>query len=186
MALAALTGAIALAAAASGAAAQKSGLPQLNFPDFAPQLIWLVLTFGALYLLMSRVALPRIGDVIEERRQRIERDLAEAERLKGETDKALAAYEGALADAKSKAGAIAKETRESLARETDQERQAVEKEIGAKLADAEKRINETKQRALGQVNEVAGDTAGAIVEKLIGRSIAAAEVQRALLPAGKA
>ena len=105
---------------AAGAAAvpdtvkAKSGLPQLNVADFAPQLIWLALTFGLLYLIMSRVALPRIGEVIEERSQRIQRDLDEAERLKGETEKALGAYEQALAEARAKAQGIAKETRDKL------------------------------------------------------------------------
>ena len=78
---------------------KKSGLPQLNAPDMVPQLIWLALTFGILYFVLSRVTLPRIASVIEERSNRIQRDLDDAERFKGETDEALAAYEQALAEA---------------------------------------------------------------------------------------
>jgi F-type H+-transporting ATPase subunit b len=175
--------AFAAAAGAAGAAAAKGGLPQLHVPDFAPQLIWLAITFGALYFLMSRVALPRIGEVIEERRQRIQRDLDEAERLKSETEKAIANYEQALADARAKAGGIAKETRATLASEVDAERATVEQEIAAKLADAEARIAKTKSNALSQVNDIAADTASAIVERLLGQKVSVDDVRTALTPA---
>src|SRR3569623_2748389 len=91
----------AVAAAAANEAAQSGGLPQLNPHHFTPQLFWLALTFIALLFVMSRIALPRVGEVIEERRDRIRRDLDAAARLKDETDKALAEYEKALADARS-------------------------------------------------------------------------------------
>lgn len=172
-----------LAAAAAGAAQAKTGLPQLHVPDFAPQLIWLAITFGALYLLMSRLALPRISEVIEERRLRIQRDLDEAERLKSETERALASYEQALADARTKANGIAKETRDRLAAEVDRERGGVETLINTKLADAEKRIGEMKSRALTEVNSIATDTAGAIVEKLLGRGVDASEIRQAMAAA---
>lgn len=93
---------------AAAAGEKKQGLPQLNANDFAPQLFWLAITFALLYVIMSRVALPRIGSVLEERKDKIQRDLATAERLKGETEKALEAYEKALADARANAAAIAR------------------------------------------------------------------------------
>ena len=80
-------------ASASDAAAKKQGLPQLNPQDMAPQLIWLALTFIALYFMLSKITLPRISSVIDERKSRIERDIAEGERLNGETQKAIAEYE---------------------------------------------------------------------------------------------
>ena len=67
--------------------------PPLNFEDFSPQIIWLALTFAVLYLLLSRLVLPRIGEVIDDRKDRIRRDLQAAERLKDETDAALKGYE---------------------------------------------------------------------------------------------
>jgi F-type H+-transporting ATPase subunit b len=167
-------------AAAAAAAEKKGGLPQLNAADFAPQLIWLVLTFGVLYLLMSRVALPRIGEVIEERRDRIQRDLDEAERLKGETEKALAGYEQALAEARGRANAIAKETRDRLAAEVDGERGRVETQVGAKVAEAEKRIAGMKSKALAEVDTIAAETAAAIVARLTGKEASMDEVRRAL------
>ena len=75
-------------------------MPQLNPLDWAPQLIWLVLTFGVLYLLMVWIALPRIGSVIEKRAAHIEGDLETAEKFRRETEEAIAAYEQALAEAK--------------------------------------------------------------------------------------
>jgi cell wall-associated NlpC family hydrolase len=118
---------------------KKGGLPQLNVNDFAPQLIWLAATFIALYFLMSKVALPKVGSVLEERAQRIQRDLDEAARLKGETEKALADYEASLASARSRAGGIAKDIRDKLTGEVDAERTRVEKQVAAQVADAEKR-----------------------------------------------
>lgn len=173
---------VVLAAATAEAADQTGGLPQLNAQDFAPQLIWLAITFGALYLILSRWSLPRVAEVIEERRNRIQRDLDEAERLKGETEKALAAYEQELAAARGRAGSIARETREALAAEVDEERARVDAQVDAKLAEAEQRIAEMKSDALAQVNQIATDTAGLIVEKLVGAEVSAEETRRALEP----
>jgi F-type H+-transporting ATPase subunit b len=172
----------ALAAAAKGAAETKAGLPQLHVPDFAPQLIWLALTFGFLYFMLSKIALPRIGEVLEERRSRIQKDIDEAARLKGETEKALADYEQSLSDARAKAGGIAKETRERLAREVDAERAKVEGQVAAKIADAETRIAAMKAKALVQVSDIAADTASAIVTKLTGTAVTVDEARRALKP----
>ena len=93
--------------------------PPLDPGTFAPQLIWLALTFGLLYLLLKRFSLPRVGEVIEERRERIQRDLGQAEKLKAETEQALANYERALGEARGKAQAIVKGMRDKLAAEVD-------------------------------------------------------------------
>lgn len=142
--------------------------PPFDPSTFAPQLVWLGIAFGLLYLVLSRIALPRIGDVIAERRDRIHRDLASAERLKAETERAIAAYEQAVAEAKAKAGAIAKETRDKLAADTARQRAGVEQEIAGKVAAAERRIAETKAKALASVDAIAEETAAAMVDKLIG------------------
>lgn len=154
--------------------------PPLDPSTFAPQLIWLAIAFTALYLLLSKFALPRVGDVIEERAERIKRDLDNAERLKDDTQKALKAYEKSLADARANASGIAKETRERLGGESDKEKVAIDKQIAAKLTEADKRITATKLKALASVSEVAADTAGAVVKQLIGADVTADEVKRAL------
>lgn len=176
-----LVAAAAAAAETATEGAQKSGgLPQLNPNDFAPQLIWLVAMFALLYVILSRVALPRVGEVLDERKDRIARDIEAAAKLKAETDRALADYEKALADARAKASGIAKDTRQSLAAETEAERVKVEGELAAKLQDAEARITATKTKALASVGDIASETAAAIVSKLIGQNVDAAEVRSAL------
>ena len=165
-------------------AAGGGGLPQLHAPDFAPQLFWLAVTFALLYWIMAKIALPRIGEVIEERQDRIQRDLAAAERLKGETEKALAAYEKALGDARANASSIARQTRESLSAEVEKERKAVEDQLAKKLADAEAAINATKAKALANVKDIASDTAVAIVGALSSVPVSKDEVDRALASTG--
>jgi F-type H+-transporting ATPase subunit b len=147
----------------------KAGLPQLNPADFAPQLIWLALTFGALWFLMSKIALPRVACVIEERAQRIQRDLDEAQRLKAETERAIADYEASLSSARGRASGIAKEIRDKLTAEVDAERSKVERQMASRLADAEKRIVDMKARAMQEVGQIASDTAEAIVSELQGQ-----------------
>lgn len=155
--------------------------PPLDHTTFVPQLVWLAISFGLLYVLLKRVALPRVSEVIEERADRIRRDLDQAEKLKAETEGALAAYEQALTDARSKAGGVIKTMRDSLTAEVDKERAKVEAEIARKVADAEARIEQTKSRALASVNDIATETAGAIVKKLIGADVSPDELQKALV-----
>ncbi len=162
------------------AAKGGGGLPQMNVDYFPTQLFWLALTFLGLWFVLSKIALPRVGDVIAERTGRISRDLEAAQRLKGETDKALANYEKALADARAKASGIAKETRDKLSAETDAKKAEVEKKLAARLSDAETRITATKNKALTAVGDIAAETAGAVVSKLIGQDVTADEVKKAL------
>lgn len=180
---AALAGAAMLAAGTSTALAE-GGLPQLKTEDFSPQLFWLVVTFLLLFWVMAKIALPRIGEVIEERKDRIQRDLAAAERLKGETEKALASYEKALSDARGNASSIARQTRDALNAEVDKERKAVEDQLAKKLADAEASIGATKAKALASVKDIAGDTVTAIVGALSNVSATKEEIDRALAASG--
>ena len=125
-------------AAASEKAQAKSGLPQFNVPDMAPQLIWLALTFGCLYLVLSRRTLPNIASIIEERQARVQGDLDEAEHFKSEADQVIAAYEQKLAEAQARAKAIANEMHEKLGLEVVQERSNAEAEVARQLAEAER------------------------------------------------
>lgn len=159
---------------------KSGGLPQLDPSIVSPQLFWLAVTFGILYWAMSKIALPRIGEVIEERKDRIQRDLAAAERLKSETDKALQTYEKALADARTSASGIARQTRESLNAEVDKERKAVEDQLAKKLADAEASIGATKTKALASVQDIAADTVVSIVGALSNVTVSKDEVSRVL------
>ncbi|MEQ8327629.1 MAG: F0F1 ATP synthase subunit B' [Parvibaculum sp.] len=145
-------------------------MPQLEFHTFVPQLVWLVIVFGYLYVMMSRVALPRIATVLEERRDRIADDLDQAEQFKRQTDEAIEAYEKALAEARAKAHEIAQETRDRLHEETERQRLAIEARLAEKIAEAEKQIAATKEAALANVRTVAVDVADAIVAQLLGEA----------------
>jgi F-type H+-transporting ATPase subunit b len=157
-------------------------MPQLNPLDWAPQLIWLAITLGVLYLLMKHVALRRIGSVIEARQSRIAGDIDAADKLRRETPEAIAAYEPALAKAKARAHAIAQEGRAKLNAEVSAERGKLEKELAAKQAQAEASIEAAKQAALKEVNNVAAETAAEIVQRLIGVAPSKSEVASALAP----
>ena len=173
---------LAIEAATAAHEAPKSGLPQLNKDSFSPQLFWLALTFLTLLFVMWKIALPRVGDVIAEHKDRISRDIEAAGRLKAETDKALADYEKALADARSNASGIAKQTRDKLAGETEAEKARADSQIAAKLADAEARIAATKTKALTAVNDIAAETARAVVAKLVGHDVSLDDVRKVLQP----
>ncbi len=155
-------------------------MPQLDFATWPPQLIWLAITFGILYLVVSKFALPKIGGTIESRQNRIASDLDEAQRLKDDSEKAIAAYETALAEAKARAHGIAQETRDALSAEIEAERAALDAQLSSRLADAEARIAATKAEALKSVEQVATDAAGAIVSQLIGTKATAAAVKKAI------
>jgi F-type H+-transporting ATPase subunit b len=161
-------------------------MPQLNPLDWAPQIIWLVLTFGILYLLMVWVALPRIGGVIERRAAHITGDLQSADRFRRETEEAIAAYEQALAEAKQKAHAIIDEGRAKLKAESDTERAKLDKELAARSEEAEARIGKAKASAMKEVNAVAVDVASDIVRQLIGAAPAKGDIEKAVQAARKA
>ena len=161
-------------------------MPQLNPLDWAPQIIWLLVTFGVLYLLMVWIALPRIGAVIETRAAHIAADLASADKLRRETEEAIAAYEQALAEAKQKAHAIIEEGRAKLKAESDAERAKLDKELAAKSEEAEARITKAKVSAMKEVNAVAADVASDIVRKLLGTAAAKADIEKAVAAARKA
>jgi F-type H+-transporting ATPase subunit b len=160
-------------------------MPQLNPLDWGPQLIWLLITFGILYVLMLKVALPRIGSVLEARADRIAKDLAEADRLRRQTEEAIAAYEQTLAEAKQKAHAIIDEGRAKLKAESAAERARLDAELAERGAEAEKRINAAKTSAMRDVNEVAADVAADIVRKLIGIAPSRPEIDKAVTAARK-
>jgi F-type H+-transporting ATPase subunit b len=163
----------------------KPQFPPFNKETFASQLVWFAIFFIALYVLISRFAIPRLGGIIEARRDRVEGDLAEANKLKGQSDAALASYEKSLSDARGRAQALANETREKLNAEADKARHALEAQLNIKLAEAEKTIAATKTSAMANVRGIAVDTAATIVQRLIGTTPAGSAVEAAVAEALK-
>ncbi len=146
----------------------KVPFPPFNAQTFGSQLVWLAITFVILYVTMAKLALPRVGAIIENRQKSIDGDLAEAQRLKSEADAAIAAYEKALADARNRAQVIANEMRAKQAAEAEASRKKLEQALNAKLVEAEKSIAATKQAAMANVSGIAAEAASAIVERLLG------------------
>ncbi len=158
----------------------KPNFPPFDQTTFSSQLVWLAICFVALYLFLSRIALPRVSTLIEQRSDRISRDLDEATRLKDETEKAIATYEQALAEARSKAHSIAQETRDTLQSEVNKEKAEVEQQIAQKLEEAESRITASKQAALAKVNDIASETTSALVDKLVSMNVSADDINEAV------
>lgn len=155
--------------------------PPLDPETFGPQLFWLAISFGLLYWLLKRFALPKVAAVIEERRRHIELDLETAEKLKVQTQLALSRYELELSEARARANAIAKDLRDKFAAEAEAEWATHDALVSQKLAEAENRIAQSKVTAMASMDEIAAKTAGAIVARLIGTEVSKEELQRALM-----
>lgn len=159
-------------------------MPQLDFSTFPSQIFWLAVIFVLLYLLMARVALPRVAAMIDARKARIDGDLERAAQMKAEAEAVMAAYERSLADARAQAQATLKEAMDRFAAEAaERQRKAVETLTGETSA-AEKRIAEAKAQALAGLRAVAIDVARTATRKLVGVDVdegsAAAAVDRVM------
>ena len=159
-------------------------MPQLDLSTFPSQVFWLAVIFVLLYLLMSRVALPRVAAMIDARRARIEGDLEHAAPMKAEAEAVMAAYERSLADARAQAQATLKEAMDRFAMEAaERQRKAVET-LGVETSAAEKRIAAAKAEALADLRAVATDVARTATRKLVGLDVdeesAAAAVDRVM------
>jgi len=154
--------------------------PPMDAHSFPSQIFWLVIFFALLYLLMSRVALPKMAAVLEKRHKAIESDLSKASALKHETEAAIQHYEKSLADARANAQGIATDTRAKIAAEIEAERSALEKTLSAKLAEADSRISATKAKAMQDVHEVAAETAAEIVSELTGHKVTKEHAAKAI------
>ena len=146
------------------------GMPQLDFSTFSNQIFWLVVTLVVIYLILSRVALPRIAAVLAERQGTITNDLAAAEDLKAKAVEAENAYNKALADARAEAQRIAAETRAEIQADLDEAIAKADAEIAAKASESEKAIAEIKAGAIESVKTVATDTAAELVSVLGGKA----------------
>jgi F-type H+-transporting ATPase subunit b len=171
--------------AAEHAVESSGGLPQMDVSTFPSQVFWLVVTFGALYWIMSAIILPRLGGAIEERRDRIADDLDQAAESRRMAEEAEAAYNRALADARAKAQTIAGETRDAVNAEIASLQADAEKSFATKAAAAENRIVEMKSQAAEKVRDAARDTSRAIIEVLIQETPTDAVVDSAIAAATK-
>ncbi|MFX0541741.1 F0F1 ATP synthase subunit B' [Roseovarius sp. S4756] len=146
------------------------GLPQLCPDWMGNQIFWLLVTLVVIFFVLSRIALPRIAAVLAERQGTITNDIAAAEDLKVKASEAEAAYEKALADARSNANDIIAETKAGIKADLDEAMAKADAEIAAKTAEGEKAIDEIRAGALESVKDVAKDTAKEIVAAMGGKA----------------
>lgn len=159
------------------AAEHGGGLPQLDAKTFPSQIFWLIVSFLGLYWLLSRKALPRVGEILEARQARISTDLDRAAQLRHEAEQALRKHEAVVAEAQARAAAQIKETQDRLAAEAAKRQAEVDADLNAKLTEAEGRIGAAKDKALAEIQSVAAEVASSAVRRLAGIEVAAADVE---------
>ncbi|MGJ8621242.1 MAG: F0F1 ATP synthase subunit B' [Yoonia sp.] len=157
-----------VAGACVDAGGSALGMPQLCADWMPNQIFWLVVSLIAIYFVMSRIALPRIGAVLAERSGTITNDIAAAEELKNKAAEAEAAYDQALLDARAEAHKIVAEAKAEIQAELDVEMQKADAQIAAKTAESEAAISEIRAGAMENVKAVAKDTAKELVAALGG------------------
>jgi len=158
---------------AAGHAAGSAGMPQLDVSTFGNQIFWLLVALVLIYLILSKIALPRIGSVLANRHGTIAKDIAAAEELKAKAQEAEKAYNQALVDARGEANRIIAATKAEIQAELDVATAKADAEIAAKAAESEVRINEIRAGAVAAVTQVAQDAAAEIVGALGGSADAA-------------
>jgi len=182
-----------LAPAALAFAAEKGhgegggggGMPQLNPDSFASQIFWLALTFILFFLIAWRVALPKIGRVLEDRRERIDRDVSKAQDVRNEAEAVLAEYEKLSAEGRASAQVVLREANEVAAAEAAAEHEKLGRRLADDIAKAERRIDEARKSALEGVGDVAAEIAQAAAAKLIGLDVSKSDADGAVSRAAK-
>lgn len=165
----ALAAAIAVAGASDAAMAAEGGMPQLNFHDFAPQVVWLVIAFVVLYLIMSNLAIPAISGTLDKRQGKIQGDLDAAEKASQDTRALVAAYEKRLSDAREEARKLQRERAEADGTTLSARLAELGERLGAKIDEAEKRIAGQRAQVLEGLEDMAHDIAADVYGKLAGQ-----------------
>lgn len=158
------------------------------FPPFDPTyyastIFWLLVTFGIVYYLMSKVALPRVSGILEDRAARIDGDLAAAAAMQDKAKSAGEAYEKLLADARANAQGIGQKAKDEANVEADARRKAVEAEMSSKIAASEASIAKARATAMGNVDGIAADAAMEIVKRISGIAPKADDLKQAIASA---
>jgi F-type H+-transporting ATPase subunit b len=158
----------------------EGAFPPFDSTHFASQLIWLAITFGLLYLLMSKIALPRVAGILKDRGDKIASDLAAAKAAQAQAEAAQVEHDKTLAEAKAKAQAVGQDAHQALAAESDIKRKALEADLNAKLATADAQIAEMKARAMANVDGIAKEAAASIIEQITGKAADPQKIAAAL------
>jgi F-type H+-transporting ATPase subunit b len=156
----------------------SGGMPQLNPAVFLPQLFWLAIVFIGLYIVLSKVALPRVNEVFDARATRIANDLDNAAALKQQAEASMQAYEKTQIEARAKAAELVRQTEAQMAAQKAARETQLARELGERLKSAETQIASAKSAALANLTQMSSEVARAAVERLIGESIPPADAER--------
>lgn len=164
-----LAAGLASLAMSGAAAAKEGGMPQLDYHDFAPQLVWLAIAFVALYLVMSRLAVPAISDTLAKRQSKIQGDLDAAEKANEDTRALVAAYEKRLADAREESRRLQREQGEADGAVATARFNELAEKLNGRIAEAEKRIAGQRDTVMAGLEQMAGEIAHSAYAKLAGQ-----------------
>ena len=143
-------------------------MPQMEFADYMPQVVWLVITFATLYVLMAKLALPRITDILETRQRHLEHDLELSEKLRDEAQTTLAEYDAAIVSARAETESLLAKARESIQTETQERIAELNGRLESEIRESDARIRHAMSQAMDELVVVAGNSARAAVERLAG------------------
>ena len=143
-------------------------MPQMEFADYMPQVVWLVITFATLYVLMAKLALPRITDILETRQRHLEHDLELSEKLRDEAQTTLAEYDAAIVSARAETESLLAKARESIQTETQERIAELNGRLESEIRESDARIRHAMSQAMDELVIVAGNSARAAVERLAG------------------
>lgn len=158
----------------------NAGLPQLNAATFPAQLVWLAIIFAALYVLMVRVALPRVSEVLDARHARLSADLERAQALRDEAQGLIDAYEKALAEARAEAMKVSAAVTTEIKGAAAERQTALQADLTARVVAAEGRIAAAKTEALSNVRGVAAEVAADVARRVAGIDTDAASAEAAV------
>ncbi len=160
-------------------------MPQMEFADYAPQVIWLILCFGCLYVLMSRLVLPRVAEILENRQRKLDHDIESADQLREEAAAALAEYEVAMRDATLQAEKIISDARDKIKIEAQQRLDELDSRLDEQASVSEKKLKDLGVAAEEEVRRAAAELVPLAVRKLVGFDVSSDEVSQAIQAASE-
>ena len=152
-------------------AAESGGMPQLNPEFWISQIFWLTLTFGILYIVLSKLILPKISDNLESRKSQILENIEAAEKQRQNSEEKLKEYEEIVSKSKMEAKNIFNQAREKALKDISAKKDVLDKQIDDEIGKAEQEIKELQKRAPDKINKIAIETSSELIQKLIGAEV---------------
>jgi len=152
-------------------AAESGGMPQLNPEFWISQIFWLIITFGILFIILTKVILPKISDNLETRKSQILENIETADKQKEESQKKIDEYEKIILDSKLKAKSYFNEAREKILNDINKKRAALEKDLDEEIDEVEKELSDLKNKSGEKINKIAAETSAELIKELIGEEV---------------